>query len=152
SPRRLLAVFCGLVVAGWVLNGPAWGVDPAPAGQPAESSPVELQQGSDPKRHGTMAAGTIRLKVNYGIAELDPHKLKQFSIAKQDNAAQASATLMDKTQLSGQLLAAPIITADGKPLDLTKADDLIVTFKHPKDASLVAAILGLITLCLMEIV
>lgn len=153
SPRRLLAMFCGLLVAGWVLNGSARSTDPTQPDQPPGTSPLELQQGSESKRTATMAPGIIRLKATYGFIELDPLKLKQLSIAKTETGkVLATATLGDKSHLTGELLAAPTVTADSKPVDLTQADDLVVTFTHPKDTSLVAAILGLITLCLMEIV
>ena len=150
SPRRFATILAGLLLAGAVFADP-----PRDAGTaPPEGIAAELETADGATLTGTLTLRHIRLKTGYGAADLDVRQLRKLDLTKADgDRVSASATLTDKSHMTGQLLteAFPVV-ADGAARSVPAADVRVVTFKQPKDPSLVAAILGLVTLTIMEIV
>ncbi|HVK10619.1 MAG TPA: TerC family protein [Gemmataceae bacterium] len=153
SPRRLLAILCGLLVAGWVLRAPADGPD-GPTAAPAGVT-VEIEKADGSKIGGTFGSDVVRVKTGHGVIDLDVRKLRKLSLSRDegDGHVVASATLSDKSHLDGQLLAPTLpVVVNGKTEDLDPAQVRVITFKQPRDTSLTAIVLGLVALTAMEIV
>ncbi len=152
STRRLLAILCGLLVAGWVLRAPADGPG-APAAAPAGIA-VEVQRADGSKIEGTFPLDAIRVRTANGALDLDVRKLRTLSLSREEGGpVVASATLTDKSHLDGELLteALPVVVG-GRTESLDPAAVQAVTFRQPKDTSLAAIVLGLVALTAMEIV
>jgi predicted tellurium resistance membrane protein TerC len=151
SPRRMAAIFCGLLLAGWVLHADA---PPAPAAALADGVPVEVERTDGWKMTGVLRLGAVKLQTEYGTAELNVGKVRQLSlVAENDGRVTASATLTDKSYQSGPLLTESFpVEVNGRTEQLRPADVRQVTFKHPRTPSLTAALIGLVTLTLLEIV
>jgi len=153
SPRRLLAILCGLLVAGLVLRAPADGPD-GPTAAPAGVT-VEIEKADGSKIGGTFGSDVVRVKTGHGVIDLDVRKLRKLSLSRDegDGHVVASATLSDKSHLDGQLLAPTLpVVVNGKTEDLDPAQVRVITFKQPRDTSLTAIVLGLVALTAMEIV
>ncbi len=156
SFRRVLAVLAILLAAGWVFDRVARATDPAapPAVAPDGGVPIEIEKADGTKLAGTSDFAVLRLKASYGTVELDIRKVKQLDLTPNDDGTIAAAVmLMDKSHLSGTLFPEPLaVTIDGTPTKLNGSEIAVLKFKHPKDPSLWAAIIGLVTLTFMEIV
>ena len=151
SPRRLLAIACGLVVAGWALRAPA-DAPAAPTAPPA-GVPVEVETADGSKVEGALELAALRVQTGHGAIDLDVRKVRRLTLATDDGRIAASAALTDKSHLDGRLLTPDLpVTVNGQTRRLNPADVRVVTFRQPKDASLAAAVLGLVTLSVMEIV
>lgn len=150
SPRRFAAVLAGLLLAGAVFADPPRGDG---AAQP-EGVPVEVETANGTSLTGRLTLRHVRIQTTYGAAELDVRQLRKLDLTKSDDGhVTASATLTDKSHLTGPLLTEtfPLVT-DAGPRSLAAADVRTVTVKQPKNTSLAAAVLGLVTLTVMEIV
>lgn len=154
--RRAGAVLFGAMLAGWVLGGPAHGVGTA---NPASSEPladgpkirVELADGS--RIEGVVRTAEFRVRTNFGVAVLDPKKIKSLSFEPDGESTKAFAELSDKSRVNGTTETNVVdLTVDGQPRQLKPAEVRQIKFLQPVDPSIVAAILGLVTLTVMEVV
>jgi len=155
SIRRMAIIFVGLLIAGWLLGGPARGTDPAgPVEAPPEGVPLEIEKADGTKFEARSDFQVLRLKMTYGTADLDLQKIKQIDLtAEDDGSIDCAVTMTDKSHLSGVLLTDPMpVIVEGKPTKLNASELQRVKFTHPPDPSLWAAIIGLVTLTFMEIV
>jgi predicted tellurium resistance membrane protein TerC len=148
SFRRLLAVACVVVLVGWVMAAP-----PADA-PPAGGVPVVVERTDGLKVTGRFTLPAVRLQADYGAVEISAGKLKQLSLAPgEDGQVLASATLTDQSHLSGPLLTEALpVAVNGVTQTFRPADVRALAFEQPKNASLLAAIVGLVTLVVLEIV
>jgi predicted tellurium resistance membrane protein TerC len=147
SFRRLLAVACVVALVSWVIAAP-------PAEAPAAGVPVAVERTDGQKVSGRFTLPSVRLQTDYGAVEISAGKLKQLSLAPgEDGQILASATLTDQSHLSGPLLTEALpVAVNGVTQTLRPADVRALTFEHPKNPSLLAAIFGLVTLVVLEIV
>ena len=155
SPRRVMAILVALLAIGWLLDRPARGDNPGDPGSPSKGVTAEVELADGTILNGTLTAKTVRIRTEYGTADLDVHKVKQLDLAvRQDGQLAASVTLTDRDHLTGQLAdeTLPFVSKDGTARDLPARDVRMVKLEHPKDTSIVGAVVGLLTLTLMEIV
>jgi predicted tellurium resistance membrane protein TerC len=154
SPRRVAVVAVGLLAVGGFLGGPAWGDNPPAPGVTPAGMAVEIESADGTKYGARLALDALRVKTEYGAVELDVRKVKQLDLApRNDGQVVASVTLTDKNHLVGTLLheSRPVAT-DGPPRAVPARDVRMVTFEHRRETTLLGAIIGLVTLTLMEIV
>ncbi|HET6573475.1 MAG TPA: TerC family protein [Fimbriiglobus sp.] len=150
--RRLLAILCGLLVAGWVLraDGPV-----APAAAPAGVT-VDIETSDGPRiEQATLPLDAIRLKTGHGTLDLDVRKVRKLSFSRDEAGGPvvASATLTDRSHLDGTLVTSPLpVVVNGQTQALDPDRVRVITFHQPKDTSLAAVALGLVALTAMEIV
>jgi predicted tellurium resistance membrane protein TerC len=130
------------------------------AGDPQPASPLKLKV-ERPNTAPTEAIAeftTIRLTSPYGLLDLDLSKVKVLTIEKVEEIAGksevlVSAEMRDHSRMSGQLLTPTLpITLDKKAESLIPVTGLRIRFQHPMDSGLLAALIGLLTLTVMEIV
>lgn len=150
SLRRLAIVFTGLLLAGAAFADPPGAAGPD---QPA-ALVVDLVMANGESLTGTFALKHVRLRTGYGAADIDARQLRKLDLTKADDGrVTASVTLTDKSHMTGQLLTESIpIVVEGVGRSVPTGDLRTVTLRQPKDTSLAAALLGLVTLTLMEIV
>jgi predicted tellurium resistance membrane protein TerC len=150
--RRLLAVLCGLLLAGWALPAPAGG--PAEVAAPPAGVPVEVELADGAKLEGALRLDAVRVRTAHGAIDLDVRKLRQLRLGRGGGGqVTASVSLTDKSHLDGPLLTPSLPVAVGgqtRPLD--PAEVVAVRFRQPKDTSAAAVALGLVTLTAMEVV
>ncbi len=103
---------------------------------------------------GEIRFHTLKLKTKNATHEFSIAKVASITIDEiEGDAVRATVELTDHTRMTGQLdtpefaLEMPSGTRTFKPNEIAR-----MVFQHPKDLSLVAAIIGLLTLTLMEIV
>lgn len=153
SPRRIVAVFAALILAGFAFNAvaqpPGGTAAPPPAGVT-----VKIGRGAGgPPVTGTYTGAAIRLKTEFGAADLNVRNVKTLDLTAGDKGVVATATLTDKSHMFGPLLTDTFpIVIDSKPQELPAKEVARLSFEHPKDTSVAGAIIGLLTLTLMEIV
>ena len=164
SPRRFFLIFCLTSLAGWFIAGAVRSSPDAPAIPPASPSPVvvegvrvQVEIPEDPKTiklDGEPMFATLRLKPHYGTAEFDTAKLKQVIIEKvEGDSVRASVELVDGHMVHGQLLTQSLPVKDGAEVrQLPLKEGLKLKFYKPGEFGVLAAIIGLITLTLMEVV
>lgn len=153
SPRRVVAVFAGLVLAGVGFNAAAQPPGDNAAAPATAAVPVEIERADGTKLTGSYAGGPIKLRTDFGTADLAVTSVKTVDVTSGGNQPTASLTLTDKSHMSGPLLTATLdVVVDGKPRAIPVNELTRVGFKHPKDTSVAGAIIGLLTLTLMEIV
>jgi predicted tellurium resistance membrane protein TerC len=153
SPRRVVAVFAGLVLAGVGFNAAAQPPGDNAAAPATAAVPVEIERADGTKLTGSYAGGPIKLRTDFGTADLAVTSVKTVDVTSGGNQPTASLTLTDKSHMSGPLLTATLdVVVDGKPRAIPVNELTRVSFKHPKDTSVAGAIIGLLTLTLMEIV
>lgn len=129
-----------------------------PEGTPKPHSavgvPIEVVREDGTKWKATFALPALRVHTPAFAAEIDPKRIKSVALDRADGAVNVSVTLEDETHLTGTLAGDAIpVVVDGKPETVRAgADARQLNFMHPKNTTLLAAILGLITLAVMEIV
>ena len=154
NPRRLLAVFVAALLVCWVGSGVVRAVgggdaDPPPAGKTA----VKVERPKAEAVEGTAEFAAFRIKAAYGTVELDVSKVKSVTLEVEGEEVTASVELLDHSRMTGKLFTPSFpVTLGGKAESLAPASGLKLTFLHPKSTGLVAALIGLFTLTLMEIV
>lgn len=152
-PRRMAAVAIVLLVAGWAFaDGPA---APALAGKNAPPVPVEISRPDGTKVRGTFGPPSVSLWTdNLDPGTIPVSRLKKLEMGRADGGVTATATLTDDDHLTGELKADVLpVTLDGRAEALKPVDDVVeIKFLHERAWSWGGAILGLVTLAIMEIV
>lgn len=156
----LTAVLC--LLAALALNGVVRAVGEAsgtaPPADTAHALKVKVQRPKHPDADGIARFMSVKLKVPNGTLDLDLAKVDALVIEgkEDDGTLRAAAEMHDHTRMSGQLLTSELRVAEtdddkeGKPLPLETG--LKVKFDHEKPTGLLAALIGLLTLTVMEVV
>ena len=165
SPRRFVLLLSLALLAGWAVTGAVRGISeadpslnrvaPTPSVVEGVRAKVEMPEGASPaKFEGEPMFASVKLKPNYGLVEFDTAKMKQLTIDKvEGDTVSATIELNDGHLFHGQLLTAQLPVKDGAEIrQLPLATGLKIKFSKPGDFSLLAAIVGLVTLTLMEVV
>ena len=161
--RRFLLVASVCLLAAWGVNGVVRAVgDPAgsppPAGEPVLKVKVKRPDQSG-EWDGTAKFTSVKLRVPNGVLDLDLSRVHTLMVgAVEGETVWASAELTDHSRLAGQLLTPELRvayttgehTGDTRPLPLEEGVE--VKFVHDKQTGWVSALLGLLTLTVMEIV
>ncbi len=166
SPRRFVLVLGCALLAGWVFTGVVRGLPETPPSAPAPAPTipsvveglrvqVEMPEGTSPSKfEGDPMFATVRFKPAYGTTEFDTVKIRQLTIDKlEDGIVTATIELADGHLFHGQLLTESLPVKDGAEVrQLPLAEGLKLKFNKPGDFGLLAAIIGLVTLTLMEVI
>jgi predicted tellurium resistance membrane protein TerC len=154
--RRAAAFLFGVVLAGWVLGGPARGVggaSPAAPEPPAGGPTIRVELADGTKLEGPVRTAEFRVRTGFGVAVLDPRKIKTLAFEPVGGVTKAFAELSDKSRVSGVAETTGLeLTVDGQPRQLNATEVRQIKFLQPVDPSLVAALVGLVTLTVMEVV
>ena len=162
--RRLFTVFAAVVAASAVWSWAARGEgEPLPAAPAAPGGvAVEVERLDQTQVDGLFAPRTFALREDFGVVNLDVAKVKRIDTIHPDAAEPragqsgipANVMLTTGDHLNGtlQLEAIEVTTPGGQAVRVPLAEVARVTFLHPKDHSLLAAAIALLTLTLMEIV
>ncbi len=156
--RRIVAVCLGILVASWILGDPARGDAGAMPGKstlPPDGPTVTLQLADGSTVTGTLRTDEFRIRTSYGVAEIETKKIRTLFIdpAVGEDPPKAHVELTDKSRLSGSALTDLLTVQVGnEPRPFKPSTVRQITFARPVNPSLAAAILGLITLAVMEIV
>ncbi len=160
--RRFLLTACLCLLVAFTLNGVVRAVGEAsgnpPPPEPAHELKVRVERPKQDPTDGFARFTTVKLKVPNGTLDLDLAKVESVTIeGKEDDGTVRAATDMhDHSRLSGQLLTTELrvaVTAEdktGEPLPLEAG--LKVKLLHDKPTGLLAALIGLLTLTVMEVV
>jgi len=160
SPRRFCLVVSLALLVGWGLSGTVRALgEPGPADQllsgDALQAKVDIPAG-DGTETVTAVLGfrTLVLTTHYGPITFDVSKAKKITVeAVLEKVARATVELMDSQQLHGTIpLDALPVTVDGKARTLKPEEGLRFKLLRAGDLGLLAAIIGLLTLTLMEVV
>lgn len=158
--RRFVLTACLCLIAAFAVNGVVKAVGDAPANAPPVGHvlKVKVERPNQPTAEGYARFGSVRLKVPSGTLELDLEKVESLTVEgkEDDGTMRAAADMADHSRVSGQLLTTELrvavteVDATGEPLALEPG--LKVKFVHDKPTGLLAALIGLLTLTVMEIV
>lgn len=153
--RRLLLVFTACLLFGWAATGLVRAVNDEPPAPPAaQGLQLKIDRPNQPTQDAVAGFSTVRMRIPTGSIELDLNRVRSLVIESVDGeVVTGTAEMTDHSRLHGQILTASLPTTVGtatEPLPLTEG--LKVTFVHPKQTGLTAALIGLLTLTVMEIV
>lgn len=163
SSRRLVFLFGFALLAGFVV-GPfsnSLGADEKSADAPKPTAVegmrvhVEYPEGSETtKFDGDPMFATVRLKTTYGTTDFDTNKIKELQIDKiEGDAIRVSLELADGMHFTGQLMTTRLPVQAGETVRTPPIQEgLKIKFTKPGDFGLLAAIIGLVTLTLMEVI
>ncbi len=165
SPRRIVLTLCITLGAGWIIAGAVQGIAEAPPNAPAAPAPavveglrvtVTMPEGpvAQDKFDADPMFATLRFKPHYGITEFDTTKLKMLTVEKvEGTTVHATVELVDGNRVQGHLLTESLAVKQGNDVRMLPLQEgLKVKFFKPGDFGLLAAIIGLITLTIMEVV
>lgn len=160
SPRRFCLVVSLALLVGWWLSGSARAVgEGAPAGPPlppeALQAKVDIPAGDRTETvKAVLGFRTLALTTHFGTLTLDVAQSKTITVeAVQGNVARATVELADGHPWRGTIpLDALPVTVDGKPRQLVPEEGLRFKLIRDGDVGVLAAVIGLLTLTLMEIV
>jgi predicted tellurium resistance membrane protein TerC len=160
--RRPVIAFAAAIAACAVWSWAAQGAAESP---PAPAAPagvnVEVERLDQTKVTGVFTAKTLPLQEEFGVVNLDVVKVKRVDTVPPDEAdaagrigIPANVLLMKGEHLNGPLLldAIEVTPPGGETVRVPLAEVARITFLHPKDHSLLAAAIALLTLTMMEIV
>ena len=162
--RRFLLTACLCLLVAVGVNGVvrAVGGDPSVTAPPAggHERQVKVERPDQPALDGVAKFHTVRLKVPNGTLDLDLEKVETLTIEgkEDDGSVRAAAEFADHSRVAGQLLTdeLPVAVTSGEGAGDTRVlplePGLKITFKHDKPTGLLAALIGLLTLTVMEIV
>ena len=154
--RALAHAVGGFLLLALLLTDPARGQ----AGNDKASPPAPNSVGVQVDRaDGGKLAGTIsdilKLKTDYGLLDLDLAKVKTIDFADDEGRAIAIVELATKHHLHGEPLATELLLTESngsaKSIPIKDVREIRVQ-RPPVDLSLLAALAGLVTLAVMEIV
>lgn len=158
--RRFVLTLCLCLIAAFALSGVGRAVgdaaNPAPTPADAHARKVKVERPDQPPLEGTAKFDTVRVKVSNGKLELDLNKVHTLTVEGKENdgTMEVSAEMTDHSRMTGQLLSTelPVVTNGGESVSPPLDTGLKVTFLHEKQGGLWAALIGLLTLTVMEIV
>ncbi len=154
--RPMAYLTLAIVCVGFALVATAWGQGEAKAKRPPPTGQqVRLETTDGKTLTGTIPNEAFRLEIDFGTLDLKIAKVKEIDFAMEDNVLTARVELTDKSHLIGKpLLPELAITqTDGTVSTVALADMRELTIvRPPVNLSLVAALVGLLTLTVMEIV
>jgi predicted tellurium resistance membrane protein TerC len=159
--RRFFLTACLCLLAALALNGVVRAVGEATGTAPPDTPhalKVKVQRPNQPETDGFARFTSVKLKVPNGTLELDLSKVEALLIEgkEDDGTVRAAAEMHDHSRMSGQLLTTELRVAataedkTGEPLPLEAG--VKVKFEHEKPTGLLAALIGLLTLTVMEVV
>jgi predicted tellurium resistance membrane protein TerC len=160
--RRFLLTVCLCLLAALGINGAVRAVGEATGTAPPPADPhalkVKVQRPKQPETDGVARFTSVRMKVPNGTLDLDLGKVEALVIEGKDDdgSLRAAAEMHDHSRIGGLLLTSELRVAataadpTGEPLPLEPG--LKVKFEHEKPTGLLAALIGLLTLTVMEIV
>src|SRR5262245_6792590 len=163
-PRRPLPVFAlslGLAAALFAVLGPARGQQqPAPAGTPADNDPaafptVDVEPASGGKViTGKLKLSAITLKTDIGSTTIRMDHVRRITFQTEpDGKGHDSVQLTDRSVVRGRVTAEEFtVEIPGGEAKLKKAEIREIRVKSEVPLSLVAVLLGLLTLTAMEII
>ena len=155
SPRQirfpLISASLGILIAVAVSFGQPGGEGIAP-----ESSPITVkgERLNAPPFEGTLSAKSFSIKTEFGSAVIDVRKIKSMSFRESKRGGiTAVMELDDHSRMQGQFLSPSVAVKSGEAIEEIDPTT-ITTMKFIKTIpfSLIAIVLGLVTLSLMEIV
>ncbi len=158
NPRRFLRTLILCLIAAIAVGGVvrAVGDPPAPGAVPTGEPDLEVDRPGQPAVKGFRKFTTVKLKVQQGEMTFDLAKVHALSVEDTDGGVvRAGVELTDHSRQSGELLAPEkelLVSIGGADEKVPLAEGLKVKFIHQKDTGLVAALIGLLTLTVMEIV
>lgn len=156
SVRRFLLVASLALLVGWGLSASvrAGGGDPASGAVSSEATQAKIDLPGVGTLTAVLGFRDVPLQTNYGQLQLDVTKVKLLTIEAVDTGqVRVSVELIDGHRLVGTSRSGPLpVTVDGKPRDLAPEEGLRIKPIRAGDAGLLAALIGLLTLTLMEIV
>ncbi|MBX3401419.1 MAG: TerC family protein [Gemmataceae bacterium] len=145
----------GFLLAILVLVASARGETTAkPAAVSTSGVTVQIDREDGTRLDGTVPA-VLKIKTDYGLLDLDLTKVKTVDFAEEESHTIAIVELASKQHLHGDTVDADLAFTDKtgatQALPVRELRELRVQ-RPPVDLSLVAAIVGLVTLAVMEIV
>ncbi len=154
--RPMAYLTLAIVCVGFALVATAWGQGEEKAKvRLATGQTVKLETTDGKTRTGTIPNETFRLEVDFGTLDLKIAKVKEIDFAMEDNVLTARVELTDKSHLIGKPLIPELaITQDDGSVSTVPLSEMreLSIVRPPVKLSLVAAIVGLLTLTVMEIV
>ena len=160
SPRRFCLVVSLSLVVGWWLTGSAWAVGDGTSAGPSVPTDalwakVEIPTGDQAESvKAVLGFRTLTLTTHYATLTLDVTQAKSITVESvAAGQARTSVELLDGHRLVGTIpVAALSVTVDGKARTLVPEEGLRFKLLRDGDVGVLAAVFGLLTLTLMEIV
>ena len=155
--RRFLVTLVVCLLAACVVGGVARAVgDPNDrAAVPTGDPDLEIDRPGQPAVKGHRKFTAIKLKTQHGEIALDLAHVHTFTIESTADGVRAAVEMADHSRLAGQLIE-PVkelsVSVDGDDKLYPLEEGLKVKFLHPKEGGLIPALIGLLTLTVMEIV
>lgn len=140
----------GLLVAVAVSFG-----QPEGGGEAAASSPITVKGNrlNASPFEGTLAAKTFSIKTDFGSSVVDVTKIKSMSFRESDRGTTAVIELDDHSRMQGIFLTPTISVKSAEAVEeIDPATITTMKFVKKIPFSLIAIVLGLVTLTLMEVV
>ena len=154
--RPMAYLTLAIVCVGFALVATAWGQgEPKAKVRMGTGQPVKLETTTGKMLTGTIPNETFRLEIDFGTLDLKIAKVKEIDFAMEDQILTARVELTDKSHLIGKpLLPELAVTQDDGTVSTVALADLreLTIVRPPVNLSLVAALVGLLTLTVMEIV
>ncbi len=155
--RTLAYALGGFLLAILVLTASAregGDAKPAPAAAPTEGVPVQIDRADGARVDGVIPP-ILKLKTDYGLLDLDLKKVKTIDFAEENGHTIAIVELATKHHLHGDTVDAEMALTDkagaSQVLPIKSIRELRVQ-RPPVELSVIAALAGLVTLAIMEIV
>jgi predicted tellurium resistance membrane protein TerC len=151
--------WAGYAILGFTFFVFAWASPARGDGETAKSTPAEGVSVQIDLADGERLVGgipaTLRIKAEYGMLELDLSKVKTIDFAEENGHTIAIVELASKHHLHGQTIGADLAFTEAngtvRTLSFLSIREIRIQ-RPPLDLSLVAALAGLVTLTVMEIV
>ena len=132
------------------------GANPPAPGEAAAAHDlkIKIEREKQPALDGEAKFHSFRIQSNYGQLDVDLGRVHALGIERiEDDKVFATVEMNDHSRMSGELYSKELpVVLDGKTENLKLEPNLKVTFLHPKNTGLIAVLIGLLTLCVMEIV
>ncbi len=152
--RRFFRVFLGCLILGGLVSSLLRAAGDAPTPAEAPALKLKVDRPEQPILECEAKFTACLLKTNYGLVDLDLSKVKSLTVLSDDGEGlRATAELTDHNHVSGVLKTLEFaVVARGEPLTIPAVEGLSIQFLHPVNTGLLAALFGLLTLTVMEIV
>ncbi len=149
--RRLAPLALGLAAVFAALGR---GQPPAHAPAAPTGVRVRVETTEDRVVEGFLTAPAVRIDMAYGPLDLMMEKVRRIDVMTEDGKTAVVVVLADGSQLRGEpMFAALAVTAPGGAVErFSPAALRQVTVVRPPETSVVAIVIGLVTLSLMEVV